>query len=115
MDAMSDPDSAIVFSYLAQNDDELTIRTGVVPVDDMTFRHTVEKSGIKPGSMTVTYVSSGRDKTLTEQGNGLLSGDGNGVIHSAPDKLSFKLDALPDSNTEIQMTYEQGSTAVVRW
>ena len=36
LDAM--PDSTIVFSYLAQNDDELTIRTGVVPVDE-TFPH----------------------------------------------------------------------------
>ena len=117
LDALPDPDSAIVFSYVAQNDDEVTIRTGSVPVDDMTFRHTVEKPGIKPGSMTVTYVSSGENKTLTDQANGLLTGDGSssaegsGAIHYAPGELSFKLDFLPDSGTEIQLTYEQGTSA----
>ncbi|USE38681.1 hypothetical protein [Endozoicomonas sp. SCSIO W0465] len=111
LDALPDPDSAIVFSYVAQNDDEVTIRTGSVPVDDMTFRHTVEKPGIKPGSMTVTYVSSGENKTLTDQANGLLTGDGSGAIHYAPGELSFKLDNLPDSGTEIQLTYEEGTSA----
>ncbi len=111
LDALPDPDSAIVFSYVAQNDDEVTIRTGSVPVDDMTFRHTVEKPGIKPGSMTVTYISSGENKTLTDQANGLLTGDGNGAIHYAPGELSFKLDFLPDSGTEIQLIYEEGTSA----
>ncbi|WP_067582838.1 hypothetical protein [Endozoicomonas ascidiicola] len=111
LDALPDPDSAIVFSYVAQNDDEVTIRTGTVPVDDMVFRHTVEKPGIKPGSMTVTYVSEGDNKTLTDQANGLLTGDGHGAIHYAPGELSFKLDFLPDSGTEIQLTYEEGTSA----
>ncbi|MFK0571596.1 hypothetical protein [Endozoicomonas sp.] len=111
LDALPDPDSAIVFSYVAQNDDEVTIRTGSVPVDDMTFRHTVEKPGVNPGSMTVTYVSSGANKTLTDQANGLLTGDGNGAIHYAPGELSFKLDFLPDSGTEIELTYQQGNSA----
>ncbi|MGO0307522.1 hypothetical protein ACTL6P_13095 [Endozoicomonas acroporae] len=82
LDALPDPDSAIVFSYVAQNDDEVTIRTGSVPVVDMTFRHTVEKPGIKPGSMTGTYVSSGENKTLTDQANGLLTGDGSDPLRS---------------------------------
>ncbi|MFK0569958.1 hypothetical protein [Endozoicomonas sp.] len=111
LDALPDPDSAIVFSYVAQSDDEVTIRTGTVALDDMTFRHSLERTGIKPGSMTVTYVSSGVDKTLTDQANGLLTGDGNGSIHYAPGELSFKLDYLPDSGTEIALTYEEGANA----
>ncbi|WP_419832128.1 hypothetical protein [Endozoicomonas atrinae] len=111
LDAMPDPDSAIVYSYVAQNDDEVTIRTGSVPVDDMTFRHTVEKPGIKPGSLTVTYVSNSQNKTLTDQGNGLLTGEGNGAIHYAPGELSFKLDNLPDTGTEIQVDYQEGTSA----
>ncbi len=111
LDAMPDPDSAIVYSYVAQNDDEVTIRTGSVPVDDMTFRHTVEKPGIKPGSLTVTYISNSHNKTLTDQGSGLLTGDGNGAIHYAPGKLSFQLDNLPDTGTEIQVDYEEGTSA----
>ena len=111
LDALPDPDSAIVFSYVAQNDNDVTIRTGTVPVDDITFRHTVKKTGIKPGTMTVTYISSGKNKKLTDQANGLLTGDGSGTIHYAPGELSFKLDLLPDSGTEIQLAYEQGTSA----
>ena len=111
LDAMPDPDSAIVYSYVAQNDDEVTIRTGNVPVKDIAFRHTVEKPGIKPGSLTVTYLHNSLNKTLTDQGNGLLSGDGSGAIHYAPGELSFTLDYLPDDNTEIKIKYEEGQQA----
>ncbi|OED40221.1 hypothetical protein ACH42_17050 [Endozoicomonas sp. (ex Bugula neritina AB1)] len=110
-DAMPDPDSAIVFSYVAQNDDEITERTGTVAVDNIAFRHTVEKPGIKPGSLTVIYVYSGENKTLTDQGNGLLTGDGNGAIHYAPGELSFKLNYLPDAGTEIEIQYQEGTPA----
>ncbi|WP_163370611.1 hypothetical protein [Endozoicomonas acroporae] len=33
------------------------------------------------------------------------------AIHYAPGELSFKLDNLPDSGTEIQLTYEEGTSA----
>ncbi|WP_202969861.1 hypothetical protein, partial [Endozoicomonas atrinae] len=72
---------------------------------------TVEKPGIKPGSLTVTYISNSQNKTLTDQGNGLLTGDGNGAIHYAPGELSFKLDNLPDTGTEIQVDYQEGTSA----
>ncbi|WP_202969976.1 hypothetical protein, partial [Endozoicomonas atrinae] len=72
---------------------------------------TVEKPGIKPGSLTVTYISNSQNKTLTDQGNGLLTGDGNGAIHYAPGELSFQLDNLPDNGTEIQVDYEEGTSA----
>ena len=111
LDALPDPDSAIVYSYIAQNDDEVTIQSGSVPTSDMIFRHTVEKPGIKPGSLTVTYISSSQSRTLTDQANGLLTGDGNGVIHYAPGELSFELDYLPDDDSEIQIAYEEGTSA----
>ena len=110
-DAMPDPDSAIVYSYVAQNDDEVTVRTGNVPTEQIAFRHTVEKPGINPGSLTVTYVHSSQNKTLIDQGNGLLTGDGNGAIHYAAGKLSFSLNYLPDDDTEIQLQYEEGEAA----
>ena len=110
-DALPDPDSAIVYSYVAQNDDEVTVRTGNVPTEQIAFRHTVEKPGINPGSLTVTYVHSSQNKTLTDQGNGLLTGDGNGAIHYAAGEISFSLNYLPDDDTEIQLQYEEGGAA----
>ena len=111
LDALPDPDSAIVYSYVTQNDDEVTLQTGTVAVDNIAFRHTVEKPGIKPGSLTITYLASGETQTLTDQGNGLLDGEGSGAIHYASGELSFVLDYLPDDGTEIDIQYEEGTAA----
>ncbi len=111
LDAMPDPDSAIVYSYIGQNDSEVTERTGTVDVERIAFRHTVEKPGINPGGLTVTYIYNEETKTLTDQGNGLLAGDGTGAIHYAPGELSFKLTYLPDAGTEINIQYEEGERA----
>ncbi len=70
-----------------------------------------EKHGIKPGSVTISYVSSGNNRTVADQSNGLLSGDGSGSIHYAVGELSMVLDFLPDSDTEIQIDYEEGTVA----
>ncbi|MGI9277977.1 MAG: hypothetical protein ACR2PT_24410, partial [Endozoicomonas sp.] len=111
LEAMPDPDSAIVYSYSAQNDSEVTIRTGTSATDKISFRHITEKPGIKPGSLTINYLSNGLNRTLTDQSNGTLTGDGSGSIHYAPGELSFVLDNLPDAGTEIEIQYEEGSVA----
>ncbi|MET4694997.1 hypothetical protein [Endozoicomonas lisbonensis] len=110
-DGLPDPDSRIVYSYITQADEEITVRTGTVPVDDIGYRHTTEKPGIKPGSVTIKYLSSDVLKTLTDQGNGLLSGDGSGSVYYAAGELGFVLNALPDSGTEIEISYQQGEVA----
>ena len=72
LDAMPDPDSAIVYSYVAQNNDETEIHTGEAIAQLSAFRHNTDK----PGSLTISYLSNAEIKTLTDQGNGLLTGDG---------------------------------------
>ncbi|WP_257274660.1 hypothetical protein, partial [Endozoicomonas sp. SESOKO4] len=109
LDGLPDPDSKLVFSYIAQADDEITQRTGSVAVDKFSFRHTTAKPGIKPGSVVITYLASEQTKTLTDQGNGLLTGDGSGSVYYAPGELGFVLNALPDQGTEIEIQYEEGA------
>ncbi|WP_252177187.1 hypothetical protein [Endozoicomonas sp. 4G] len=111
LDGLPDPDSKLVFSYITQADDEIALRTGPVAVDKFSFRHTTAKPGIKPGSIVITYLASGQTKTLTDQGNGLLTGDGSGSAHYAPGELGFVLNALPDQDTEIEIRYEEGEVA----
>ena len=110
-DGLPDPDSRMVYSYITQADEEITVRTGTVPVDNIGYRHTTEKPGIKPGSVTIKYLSSDVLKTLADQGNGLLSGDGSGSVYYASGELGFILDALPDPGTEIEISYQQGEVA----
>ena len=111
LDAMPDPDSAIVYSYITQADDEVIVRTGSVAVDKFTFRHTTEKPGIKPGSVVIKYWVNEQQNTLTDVGNGLLSGSGSGSVHYAPGEMSFSLNSLPDSGSEIQIQYSEGEQA----
>ncbi|WP_422135480.1 hypothetical protein [Endozoicomonas sp. ALD040] len=111
LDGLPDPDSKLVFSYIAQADDEITLRTGSVAVDKFSFRHTTAKPGIKPGSVVITYLASEQTKTLTDQGNGLLTGDGSGSVYYASGELGFVLNALPDQGTEIEIQYEEGAVA----
>ena len=111
LDAVPDPDSKLVFSYITQGDEEITQRTGSLPVERFAFRHTTEKPGIKPGSVTIRYLASGENKTLTDQGNGLLSGDGSGSVYYASGELGFVLDAIPDNGTEIEIEYQEGEVA----
>ena len=111
LDGLPDPDSRIVYSYVTQTDEEITIRTATVPVDDFAFRHTTENPGVKPGSVTITYLSNAQTNTLTDQGNGLLSGDGSGSIYYASGELGFTLNELPDPGTQIEIAYEEGEVA----
>ena len=111
LDGLPDPESALVFSYVAQADDEVVIRTGSVAVDKFTYRHTTEKPGIKPGSVEIKYLVNEQEQTLTDQGNGLLSGSGSGSIHYAPGEMSFSLSSLPDAGSEIEISYSQGEQA----
>ncbi|UYM16186.1 hypothetical protein [Endozoicomonas euniceicola] len=110
-DAVPDPDSKLVFSYITQGDEEITRRTGSLPVERFAFRHTTEKPGIKPGSVTIRYLASGQNKTLTDQGNGLLNGDGSGSVYYASGELGFVLNAVPDNGTEIEIEYQEGAVA----
>ena len=110
-DGLPDPDSRIVYSYVTQADDEITARTGTVPMANIGFRHTTQKPGIEPGSVTINYKSNDVLKTLTDQGNGILNGDGSGSVYYATGELGFILNALPDSGTEIEISYQQGEVA----
>ena len=111
LDALPDPDSAIVYSYVAQDDAGVTIRTGTALVEQIRFRHTTEHDGIQPGSITINYLSNGNQKSVSDQANGLLSGDGEGSVHYASGELSFVLDFLPDDSSEIAINYQQGEVA----
>ncbi|AMO56115.1 hypothetical protein GZ77_04710 [Endozoicomonas montiporae] len=110
-DAVPDPDSKLVFSYITQATEDITLRTGSLPVEQFAFRHTTEKPGIKPGSVIIRYLANDLNRTLTDQGNGLLSGDGSGSVYYASGELGFVLNAIPDNGTEIEIEYQEGEVA----
>ena len=59
LQALPDPDSALIVAYKLQTDDQVTIRQSTVTPGPFEIRHVTEKPGLKPGSITVDYLSGG--------------------------------------------------------
>lgn len=83
LSALPDVGSALVYSYVSQADFALTRHTGVVPPAQLKVAEQLDTKGIRPGSMVVTYTSGGATKTLTDNGLGVLTGDGAGTVSYA--------------------------------
>ena len=108
LQALPDPDSALIVVYKTQSDDEVTTHEATVDVGQFEIRHITEKTGLKPGSVVVTYQADGEIRTMTDNGLGSLSGDGVGTVIYADGLLSLVPDTLPDSGTSLSLAYKEG-------
>jgi len=108
--ALPDVDSAIVYSYVAQNDAAFTQRTGAATAARARVRHTLPHDGIQPGSLTATYLVGGVARTVTDNGAGGLAGQASGSIVYATGELEMELASTPDFGSSIQYSYQQGSS-----
>ncbi|MCL6270726.1 hypothetical protein M3P05_12405 [Sansalvadorimonas sp. 2012CJ34-2] len=113
LQAMPDPDSAIVIAYKLQNNDEVTIHAGSVTPGQFEVRHITEKPGIKPGSVSITYQGDGNEKTITDNGFGILQGDGTGTVYYADGILSIVPETIPDAGTDLSLSYEEGTVTTI--
>lgn len=110
LNALPDVGSSIIYAYVGQNDLAVTQRTGVSIAAKARADRTLPHQGLLPGSYTATYKVAGVTKTLTDSGNGTLSGNGgSGVINYAAGTVSMELLATPDAGSGITHSYEQGS------
>lgn len=107
--ALPDVDSALVYSYISQADFALSKHTGSIPATQIKIANKLDTVGIRPTSMTVNYTSGGVLKTLTDNGLGVLTGDGSGVISYATGDIELVLDQTPDASTGISYTFEEGA------
>ncbi len=62
---------------------------------------------IKPGSLTITYLANGGTKTVTDNANGLLQGEGSGEINYPDKKIKLIPKYLPDIGTSINIEYTE--------
>lgn len=111
LNALPDVDSALIYHYVTQADGQMTPRTGSVDAR-AKVRHRLPHDGILPGSLTVTYTVGGTARTLSDAGNGTLSGAGAGVITYATGEVAMELAQTPDSGTEIVYAYQQGEATL---
>ena len=113
LQALPDPDSALIIAYKLQTDDEVTIHQGSVTPGQFEMRHLTEKVGLRPGSISIEYLVGGTIKTITDNGLGALQGDGIGTVYYADGVLSIVPDTFegvsPDNGTSISLSYEEGA------
>ncbi|MGE6790895.1 hypothetical protein ACQKFS_02580 [Pseudomonas guineae] len=97
LNALPDVGSSLIYSYVSSADNAIVQRAGgsVVPV--LEVRHTLPEGGVLPGSVEVTY-TAGTARTLTDDGQGNLSGTGgSGSIAYATGEIVMLLSATPAS------------------
>lgn len=110
LNALPDVGSSIIFSYVSQNDAAVTQRTGSSVPAKARLNRTLPHQGLLPGSYSATFKVGGTNKTITDNGHGVLSGTGgSGVINYAAGTVSMELTATPDAGSGITHTYQQGS------
>lgn len=109
LNALPDVGSALIYSYVSQNDAEFTQRTAAGVPAKARVRHRLPHDGINPGSLTATYLVGGVSKTITDAGNGTLSGQASGIIVYATGELDMELTSTPDTGSAIQYSYQQGA------
>lgn len=109
LEALPDVGSSVIYSYIVAIADETTQHIGIVVGAKAQIRHRLPHDGVLPGSLVVTYRSGGVDRTLTDQGNGTLTGHGGGVVVYATGEISMELSQTPDSGSAITYNYQQGA------
>ena len=60
-----------------------------------------------PGSVKVTYRALGRTYTITDDGNGNLTGAGSGIVSYATGSVNVTLSALPDDRSAVVFYWGQ--------
>jgi len=111
LNALPDVGSSLIYSYVSSADNAVTQRAGGSVVPRLEVRHTLPGGGILPGSVTVTF-TAGTARTLTDNGQGVLSGTGGtGTIAYATGEIVMELAATPSGG--IGYTYSQGAVGSV--
>ncbi|MBX9762885.1 MAG: hypothetical protein K2Y24_07635 [Pseudomonadaceae bacterium] len=109
LSALPDVGSSIIYQYIAQNDAEITQRTGGSVSAKAVVRYQLPHDGVLPGSLTATYKVGGVDRVLVDQGNGVLTGaGGSGTLYYPSGELVLQLNATPDAGSAIVYAYAQG-------
>jgi len=108
--ALPDVDSSVIWAYVGQNSAAFTQRTGSSIQAKAKVSRALPHQGLLPGSYSATFAVGGVTKTIGDNGNGTLSGNGgSGVINYAAGTVSMELAATPDAGTAITHTYQQGA------
>ncbi|MEW6487659.1 MAG: hypothetical protein AB1578_07065 [Thermodesulfobacteriota bacterium] len=107
--ALPDVGSSIVFSWGTPVHYE--IRAGDVAIAPGAIAYTVANPGIKPSTLSVTWLQGGVQKTATDNGTGGFTGDASaGTVDYVTGEIRVRPATAPDPNSAIVVNYDQWQT-----
>jgi hypothetical protein len=105
--ALPDAGSSIIISW--GENTAFTNRSGQAGYRAPEFAWAVGHQGLKPSSVTVQWLSGGVLKSVTDNGLGLLTGDGTGEVNYAAGKIYLRPAHMIDAGGEFSTTYTYSS------
>ncbi|MGD7196451.1 hypothetical protein ACQCRG_26160, partial [Ralstonia pseudosolanacearum] len=103
--ALPDANTAILFAWGSAAS---YFNRVAAPVEPPTVRHTVAHPGIAPGTLRITWPDGARQRAATDDGHGVITGDGSGTVRYARGELVFRPGTLPAGGAELTIDYEWG-------
>ena len=101
--ALPDAASSIIFAWGEQTG--YVNMSGTATFRPPEFSFDLTHKGIDPGSLVVTWLSSGVLKTATAAANGTLSGDATGFVAHTIGQIALKPTAMLDAGGEFSISY----------
>ena len=99
--ALPDVGSSIIFTW--GSGIEATLRSGELDGEAVIIEHDLPHDGIEMGSLSITWAGG----SLTDQGDGTLSGNGVGTIAYGEGRIRFTPSVIPASGELFSIAYRQ--------
>jgi hypothetical protein len=107
--ALPDVPSNVIFSWAQSAQYNIRIADADIQIPAVSFQLSLPS---KPSTIVLTYVVAGVTKTITDNGSGVLSGDGSGNVVYGNSILTFRPTALPDPATGFAVAYDNNPQSV---
>ncbi len=102
--ALPDAGTQVLATYGLATADTAVYGAAIAAQSVFTLAH----PGVAPGTVTLTWVAAGVDKTATDNGQGLLTGDATGKVDYLDGVITFKPLILPSSGAQVSIEYAWG-------
>jgi hypothetical protein len=104
--ALPDADTEILFSWGSPAHYESHVGANVFAVP--AIKLVISGGALEPGALSIRYLAAGIEKIVTDDGAGILVGDGTGYADYSNGQIVLRPSVLPDSNSNLQVSYKQG-------
>jgi len=108
--ALPDVDTSIIFTW--GHGTAIHDNSGEIDGLDVPIVAELSNGPVDPGTVVITWDDNGTARTLTDDGNGHLAGDGSGRVYysksgSSTPQVSFTPEPFGDSTTEYTVSYDR--------